>query len=170
MKAMNELPAKLQKATNLMTNPTIFATVPVVLEWSGDDHLRLFKMNEDNTAAIEVLFDVPIKEVENVGGNMVMLVFKIAGKKYDILFSKTAMAKNLIGGVIGVALAKADTDATGLMIWVNELRKAGIPLKGFRGWDWSFRMAMRIAILLFIVIFIFVAVQTFSGAIQPDYS
>ena len=165
---MNELPAKLQKTTELMTNPTIFATQPVVLEWSGDDHIRLFKINKETNVATEVIFDVPVTEIENVGGSMVMLVFKIAGKKYDILFTKTAMAKGLIGGVVGVALSKRDTDKTGIMIWVSELKKAGVAMKGLRGWDWTFRMAMLASTLIFIFIFIYVAILTFTGAIQPS--
>lgn len=159
-------PAKLQTYVDYLPGITIVGAKSALLEWSADDRLKLFIMDDQTRQATEVLFDVPVAEVQNVGGNTIMLVVTIADKKYNVQFSKTAMAKMLVGGVVGVAWSAKDMKDTGIYAWVEAFKQRGIPMKGYKGWNWSMRLALIILGVVGVGLLIYVGVLVATGAVK----
>jgi hypothetical protein len=158
-------PAKLQAYVDYLPGITIAGAESALIEWSADDRIKLFKMdfNVEPAVATEVLFDVPVSEVKNVGGSMIMLVFEIGDTAYNVQFSRTAMAKLAVGGGVGVALAQNDTSAVGLHAWVTTLKQHNVPMKGYKGWAWSMNVALIVVGILLVVSVIGVLIPTING-------
>jgi uncharacterized BrkB/YihY/UPF0761 family membrane protein len=103
-------------------------------------------------------------EVQNVGGNTIMLALTVADKKYNVQFSKTAMAKMLVGGVVGVAWSAKDMKDTGIYSWVEAFKQRGVPMKVYKGWNWSMQLALIILGVIGIGLLIYVGVLVTTGA------
>ncbi|MDB5161854.1 MAG: hypothetical protein JWM52_362 [Candidatus Saccharibacteria bacterium] len=152
-------PAKLQAHVDYLPGITIFGAQTALLEWSADDHIKFFKMNPDTQQATEVLFDVPLSQIEAVSGSMVMLTFKVAGKKYNAQFSRTAIAGLGVGGVAGLAASAALSHASGIYAWINMLKEHGVNMKGWKGWIWTIIVALIIVAVIIagVVVYVLVA-------------
>lgn len=164
----NPQPAKLQASVNYLPGISIVGATSALLEWSADDRLKLFLMDNQTHQATEVLFDVPVAEVQNVGGNTIMLVITVANQKYNVQFSTTAMAKMVTGGVIGVAWSARDMKKTGIYSWVEAFKANNIPMKGYKGWNWSMKLALIITGVIFAGLLVYVVVLVATGGVQPD--
>jgi len=159
-------PAKLQASVDYLPGITIAGSRSALLEWSADDRIKFFIMDANFEKAEEILFDVPVKEIEKIRGGVNMLTFVVAGKKYNALFSRTAALKLSIGGGIGLGAAYADIQATGVMQWVAKFRENKIDMAGFRDVTWVAKtsligagIAVGIALLVVLVIAISAAVN-----------
>ncbi len=151
-------PAKLQANVDYLPGITIFGAKTALLEWSADDRIKFFKMNPDTQQATEVLFDVPLSQIEAVSGSTVMLTFKVAGKKYNAQFSRTAIAGIGAGGVAGIAASAALSKASGIYVWINMLKEHGVNMKGWKGWTWAIIVALIVVAVIIIGVVFYVAV------------
>ena len=140
-------PAKLQANVDYLPGITIAGSRNALLEWSADDRIKLFAMDETGVKSEEVLFDVSLGEIERVSGSLNMLTFLIAGKKYNALFSRTAALKLGIGGGIGLGAAYKDVQKTGIQFWIDKFRENNVNLKGFRDASWIVKVALLITVV-----------------------
>jgi hypothetical protein len=140
--------AQLQAAVEYMAGITVASASPALLEWTADNRLRLFKMDFDKNQATEVLLDVPVNEIEKVGGSMTGLVFHHGGKKYTAMFTTTAAAKMGVGGAVGLAAALQDTNASGINLWIKKFQEAGVRVTVI-GWGKTVLIALGLVVVLF---------------------
>jgi hypothetical protein len=152
--------AKLQAIVDYLSGISIVGAESALLEWTADDRIRFFKMNFETNQATEVLFDVPVGQIENVGGTMAMLTFTVAGKKYNAQFSQTAAAKMGVGGMVGLGMAYADTKQSGIGEWTTLFTQHGVK-STVKGWGWSMKVAFIIVgfILFFTIIYSVITVS-----------
>jgi len=135
-------PAKLQASVDYLPGITIAGARNALLEWSADDHIKFFIMDDASEKAEELLFDVPVSQIERVGGGANMITLYVAGKAYNAQFSRTAALKLGIGGGIGMAAAYRDIKATGVMLWIEKFRENNVKLEGFRDVNWVVKASL----------------------------
>ncbi|MEO6109678.1 MAG: hypothetical protein ABIP50_01545 [Candidatus Saccharimonadales bacterium] len=153
-------PAKLQAHVDYLPGITIFGATSALLEWSADDRIKFFKMDSNTNQATEVLFDVPYGQIESVSGSMVMLTFKVAGKKYNAQFSRTAMAGLGVGGVVGIAVAANRSNASGINEWLEMFKQHNVNTNGFKGLGWSVKWGLIITGIILVVVVV-IALTTY---------
>lgn len=158
-------PAKLQAYVDYLPGISIAGAKSALLEWSADDRIKLFILDDQASQATEVLFDVPVSEIQNVGGSMILLAFTVANTTYNVQFSRTAMAKMSIGGGVGLASASKDMDKSGIKLWIDALRANKIPMNGYKGWAWSATLALIILAVIGIGLLIYVAVLVATAGV-----
>lgn len=154
--------AKLQATVDYLTGITIASAQDAILEWTADDRLKLFKMDFSTGKATEVVFDVPISEVTNVGGSMIMLSPLIGDKKYNLQFSRTAIAKMGAGGVVGAVLAVGETKASTINTWIAAFKAQNIPMKGYKGWAWAWKWALIVTGIILVITIVYAVIQVQS--------
>ena len=156
----NQAPqAQLQANVDYLPGITIAGATSALLEWSADNRIKFFKMDADKNAATEVLFDVPLSEIQKVTGSMIMLTFKVGGKKYNAQFSRTMAPKLAVGGAIGMGLAYADTKTSGINQWIEKLKANNVPMK-VMGWGWAVKWGLIISGVLLAGIVIYAVITT----------
>jgi len=132
--------APLQAIVDYLPGITIVGAKPALLEWSLDDHIRLFEMDFDTKQATSVIFDTPISGITKVTGSMVMLTFHIGDKKYNTQFSQTAAGKMGFGG-IGLAFAYQETKNSGITVWTDKLKQNAVNTT-VMGWSWAIKWGL----------------------------
>jgi len=132
--------APLQAIVDYLPGITIVGAKPALLEWSLDDHIRLFEMDFDTKQATSVIFDTPISGITKVTGSMVMLTFHIGDKKYNTQFSQTAAGKMGFGGV-GLAFAYQETKNSGITVWTDKLKQNAVNTT-VMGWSWAIKWGL----------------------------
>jgi len=137
-----QAPAKLQANVDYLPGVTIAGAKNGLLEWSADDRIKLFIIDANTAAATEVLFDVPVREIEKVKGGFTVLSFVIAGKQYNAQFSQTAALKLAIGGGIGLGAAYKDTQKSGVNLWITMLRENGVDVGSIKDWTWVVKASL----------------------------
>ena len=139
---LTQAPAKLQANVDYLPGITIAGAKNGLLEWSSDDRIKFFIIEAETGVATEVLFDVPVREIEQVKGGFTMLTFVVAGKQYNAQFSQTAAVKLAIGGGIGLGAAYHDTKKSGVNLWINMLRENGVNVGAVKDWGWVVKASL----------------------------
>ncbi len=140
-------PAKRQMIAQYLSNPSIFGAKPMVLEWTHDDRLRLFIIGDDGVTATEVLFDLPVHEVEKVTGTINMMYVYVAGKKYRVYTTDQVAIGVGAGGAAGLGYAGYASLKSGIKQWVKDFKQVGVKAKHY-GYGFVVLMAFGIIIVL----------------------
>lgn len=129
-----------------------FSARPAVIELH-DDRFVLAKWDEATRQKTEVVFDVPLSELE-VGGSMAMLTFMANGVKKRVDFSFGARAA-LLGGAAGLIVSDALAKSSGMEAWLHEFQQRGVRVKFLRTSKivlWSVLGTVAAVAILFIAI------------------
>jgi len=121
-----QTPARMQAQVTYFPGVTVAGQQYGILEWSADDHIRLFLMDADTNQATSVVFDTTVGGIEKVGGSVATLTFTINGKKYRVEFSEAARMSLAGAGVAGLVASAEFTKRSGIAVWLDALQKAGV--------------------------------------------
>lgn len=141
--------SQLQAVVDYMPNISIVGSQPALLEWTADNHIRLFEMDFDTNQAKSVMFDVPVAEIQKITGSANMLTFHVAGKTYRTLFARMVTAG--MGGV-GAIAALGELKASGANIWIKKLKESGVKVNIF-GMGMSFLVVIIGVLIIAGVVF-----------------
>ncbi|MBC7565221.1 hypothetical protein H7100_03280 [Candidatus Saccharibacteria bacterium] len=148
--------AQLQAVVDLMPNITIFGAKTVLMEWSADNHLRIYEMNFDINQATGIILDTPIAAINKVTGSLNMLTFHVGGRTYRTLFAAMRTAGM---GAVGVGVAVNELNASGSSLWINKLKEHSIPVN-ILGWGKSFAIAIASVVVIVVGVFVVSAIST----------
>lgn len=160
-------PAKLQKKVDYLTGVTTASAQDAMIEWSHDDHIRLYRMDYDKNVATDLIFDVIPSRIEYVSGSMSMLVFHIDGKSYNVVFSRVFAEKILHGGLFGLLMAKNDYDSIRLEAWVVALKRASVDTTKVKSWRWALKSS---SIAVALILGIFIVASIIAGIVMITYT
>lgn len=121
-------PAKLQTAINFTTRSIGIGDSLGLLEWSHDDHIRLFEIDRKDTSKSTLIFDIVPTDIKKVKGLSSYLTFYLQdGKYYNFTFSDTAMiALGSIGGFVGGVVSDLIASKAGIKDWKSQLSQFGV--------------------------------------------
>lgn len=140
--------AQLQAVVDLMPNVTIFGAKTVLMEWSADNHIRIYDMNFETNQATGIILDTPVAAIDKITGSLNMLTFHVAGKTYRTLFAAMRTAGM---GAVGVGLAVKELNASGASLWINKLKEQNVTVS-ILGWGKSFAIAIAIVVVITVIV------------------
>jgi len=110
---------------------TVYNEHKAVLEWTADDHIRLFTVDKDNNPA-QVSFDIPARDISKARVQLSILFIEVNGKHYQIDFNYNETLLLSTGVPLGGGATIATTATAGLMApkqikwWIEALRAQGL--------------------------------------------
>lgn len=124
---------------------TIFGGGLGLLEWSGDNHIRLFAIDPATGQSKGLIFDCLPSQIRKVKATLAMLELHLDDKTHRMDFSASATPWLLAGGVLGLFMANRKQQQSGIQWWVDNLKNQGTVVK-------QFGMGKTIKITLFVML------------------
>ena len=116
--------ATIQSLVTYYAGVTTYSATPAVLQLV-DGRIQLVRLDPTSRQPLETIFNVLPAEITNVRGSISYARFAIAGKKYRLDFSQTAVLV-MPAGLIGVAIAANAVKKSGIAGWMEALRGMGV--------------------------------------------
>ena len=101
-----------------------------LLEWSSDDHIRLFMIDAATNQSKGIAFDCPLSQIRRAKANGTMLALKLDSQNHLLSFSNYFGSGLLrAGGVGGMTAAQSQQERSGIQWWVDALNQRGVSCK-----------------------------------------
>jgi hypothetical protein len=175
---MNPTAPYKQTNVTLLAGMTVFNNrVPAMLEWSGDNRIRLFSTNQ-TTGQTGTMFDCLPQEIKKFSVAMGTATVKLQNGQKFVLEFTTKTRNNFIGGaalsVIGLGGSLADIfffrraakaeEGTDLFWWKDNLTRFGVGGVNYKA-KTQYRIALfsGIGILILFVVLLIIALNSASS-------
>lgn len=99
-----------------------------ILEWSGDDHIRLFDIEPTTGQVRSVVFDTELTGIRKVTGMASSMTIHLSNTKYTFNFS-SASTISLSLGLIGMFASHKLNEASGIYNWTNGFKASGVVVR-----------------------------------------
>ena len=97
-----------------------------LLEWSADNHIRLFAIDPDTGGSTGLIFDCLPSQIRTARATVAGLTLYTDTGSYNLDFSTGAAAWLLTVGLLGLLMAQRKQRQSGVQWWVDSLRAQGV--------------------------------------------
>jgi hypothetical protein len=132
---------------------------PALLELTYDDRIRLFSTQPEASQATgavsgpSLIFDVPVKEIEKVGGSMTTLTLRVAGKRYIVQMGNPMFTPAAAGSVDGLVATSRLAKSSGVYKWVDAFKAQNVKVS-----FWKMGRLYAVSMLAALVIMVAIAI------------
>jgi hypothetical protein len=152
------VPVVLTQNLDVYDGVSTFSARPAVMEINDDNTFTLAKVDPATNSKTEPIFtNVPVSQLV-VKGSGSSLKFTHNGVTKRVDFSVASRAVGAVGGIIGMAVQSSMVGKSGIVYWVDALRKNGASVKYMsQGKIMGLGLGIGFGIVVLVVIIVVIA-------------